>query len=93
MRASVALLAERGYRTGPGEGSHKAAVEFAREVLTAPAGLDLRLLDKMRRDRQRAVYEAAGVITERQARKACEFARRYLEFVEAAVAAVVGGSS
>ena len=82
LQAAMGLLAVDGWRTRPGEGSHKAVVEYAKIVTSAGSGMDIRFFDKMRRDRHRAVYDAAGAITRRHAEKALEFSSQFVAWIE-----------
>jgi len=82
LQSTFGLMATRGYRPGRGEGSHKIAVLFATAVLGESADPDPALFKKMRRDRNRLVYEIAGTITERQASKAIEYAERFVGRME-----------
>jgi len=84
LQAGRSYLFHRGYRTA-GQGHHATVVEF----LQADAGgvlADLvAVMDRMRRNRNRATCDVAGTITRRQAEEAHEAAAELVEKLAAMV--------
>jgi hypothetical protein len=70
-------MLSNGYRPA-GEGQHSTTIEFARLILDKKFKPTVELIDRMRRKRNRAVYDVAGVISRKEAEEAI---RTAIDFV------------
>jgi len=77
LQASRALMLSEGYRPRGSE-QHAAVVEFTQEKLGPAFGEQVSLFDQMRRKRHRVIYEVAGLISQREAYQAVEFAKSFV---------------
>lgn len=74
--ACAAVMAAYGYRA-KGEDRHRTLIEFARTA--APEFEDsLNLVDRLRRQRHRVEYDAAGRVTQKEVDDALELARNLI---------------
>jgi uncharacterized protein (UPF0332 family) len=85
LQATRALMFAHGFRPAPGEGQHKAAVQFAEVVLGDVFSDDIHIFDKMRSKRHRVIYDVSGLISQAEAKQAFTFAVRYVEAVKNAL--------
>lgn len=83
LQAARALMFSQGLRPASGDGQHDVVVQFARLVIPADELPPERLayFEKLRQDRNRAHYDAAGTVTRRHALQAIDFARELLGVV------------
>lgn len=88
LQAGRALMFSDGYRARGGE-QHATVVEFVEERLGAPYEAQVRLFDQMRRKRHRVIYEAAGLVSKKEAEQAIAFAK---EFVGKIIEIITGQS-
>jgi uncharacterized protein (UPF0332 family) len=80
LQASRALMFSDGYRPRGSE-QHATVVEFVEERLGNAYPAEVRLFDQMRRKRHRVIYEAAGLVTKKEAEQAIAFAKEFVEKV------------
>ncbi len=81
LKASIGLLLSHGLRVRSGPGHHVAIIEFVERHLDKKyAGL-MAMFDRMRRQRNLALYDAAGFISEKDAEQALETARHYINVI------------
>ena len=78
LQAGRALMFHMGYRTSS-EGHHTAVVQFLATVLGEAMQPTVTMMDRMRRNRNRATYDKAGTLTRAQASEACEVAASLVE--------------
>lgn len=77
LQAGRAFMFHEGYRA-KGEGHHLIVIQFLREGL-GPEWKDvLDIMDRMRRKRNRSMYDAAGTISVKEATEAVETARDFV---------------
>ena len=80
-----ALMFSEGYRA-IGEGQHATAIQFAQYALGVKFLPSLEFMDRMRRKRNRTVYDMAGLISKKEADEAIEtatlFARKIAGFLK-----------
>jgi uncharacterized protein (UPF0332 family) len=69
LQAARSLMLSKGYRS-VGEGQHATTIEFAKLTLDVQFQPTIDLIDRMRRKRNRAVYDVAGVISKKEAKHA-----------------------
>jgi len=77
-QAGRAFLFHSGYRTS-GEAHHATVVEFLREGLGQGHATTLDLMDRMRRKRNRATYDAVGTISTKEAQEALVASAEFVE--------------
>lgn len=82
LLAGRAVMFSEGYRPTSGEGGHAAVIEFLRLRLGQEFQDVLDLMDRMRRQRHRIVYEAAGAVSESQIAEALRTAERFVRDIE-----------
>lgn len=82
LQAARALMFAEGYRPTSGEGQHRVVVRFSQLALGQTFEDQTRLFDKMRKKRNQAVYDTAGIISETEARQAVEFASKFVQIIE-----------
>ena len=82
LQAARALMFSKGYRPTGGEGQHIAAVRFAEIALGKQLGEEVYIFDKMRSKRHRVIYDAAGLISEQEARQAFKFAQKFVKIIK-----------
>jgi len=85
LQAARALMFAEGYRPTGSEGQHKTVVRFAELALGRKFEEEVRFFEKMRVKRNQAVYNAAGIVSETEARQAVEFASRFIQIIEKAI--------
>ncbi len=85
LQAARALMFAEGYRPAGGEGQHRTVVRFAELALGRKFEEEVRFFEKMRVKRNQAVYSAAGIVSETEARQAIEFASRFILIIEKAI--------
>ncbi|MBI4279638.1 MAG: HEPN domain-containing protein [Armatimonadetes bacterium] len=83
LLAGRAVMFSEGYRPTTGEGGHAAVVEFLRIRLGARFQPAIDLMDRMRRQRHRIVYETAGSVSPSQIAEAVGIAEDFVTKVEA----------
>lgn len=71
----------KGFRPGTGEGQHKVAVQFAEITLGERFYNEIYIFDKMRSKRHRVIYDVSGIISQKEARQAFEFAVKFVDKV------------
>ena len=71
----------KGFRPGTGEGQHKVAVQFAEITLGERFYNEIYIFDKMRSKRHRVIYDVSGIISQKEARQALEFAVKFVDKV------------
>jgi len=87
LKASLGFMFSYGFRARSQPGHHVAIIEFVRaRVDKKHAGL-LTVFDRLRRKRNRALYDDTGFISHHDAKQALESARDYLEVMRADIAA------
>lgn len=81
LQACRAYMFHLGYRPASAV-AHKATFEFMR--LSVPARLKetISYFDRARRKRHRAMYDEAGLVTEKEAEELLKRARRFLSYIE-----------
>ena len=67
-----------GYRPRGSE-QHATVVEFIEERLGSAYADQVRLFDQMRRKRHRVIYEVAGLVSDKEAKQAVQFAKGFVE--------------
>ena len=75
----------KGFRPSAGEGQHKVAVKFAEITLGKQFRDEIYIFDKMRSKRHRVIYVVSGIISQKEARQAFEFAVKFVDTVESLV--------
>jgi uncharacterized protein (UPF0332 family) len=85
LQATRALMFSKGFRPSTGEGSHKVAVRFAEITLGEKFHNEIYIFDKMRSKRHRVIYDVSGIISQKEARQAFEFAVKFVNTVESLV--------
>jgi uncharacterized protein (UPF0332 family) len=78
LQAGRALMFFDGYRPRGSE-QHATVVEFVEERLGAVFAPQVRVFDQMRRKRHRVIYEAAGLVSKKEAEQAIAFAKEFVE--------------
>ena len=87
LKASLAFMFSHGFRARSQPGHHIAIIEFARERLEKKhAGL-LTVFDRLRRKRNRALYDDTGFVSHYEAEEALGAARDYLGVIRADIMA------
>jgi len=87
LKASLAFMFSHGFRARSQPGHHIAIIEFARERLDMKhAGL-LTVFDRLRRKRNRALYDDTGFVSHYEAEEALGAARDYLGVIRADIMA------
>lgn len=81
LQATRALMFAKGFRPGTGEGRHKVAVQFAEITLGEKFHNEIYIFDKMRSKRHRVIYDVSGIISQKEAREAFEFAVKFVDRV------------
>lgn len=69
LLAGRAAMFSEGYRPTSGEGGHAVVVEFLRIRLDSSFGPTLDVMDRMRRQRHRIIYDTVGSVSTEQMRK------------------------
>ncbi len=82
LKGSLGLMLSHGFRPRSVPGHHVAIIRFVERQLGAPSHRLVALFDRMRRKRNQALYDAAGLITRTEAEQALETAAKYLVDVE-----------
>lgn len=82
LQATRALMFVEGYRPTGGEGQHIAAVRFAEAALEGELGKEIYLFEKMRAKRHKVVYDIVGLVSEKEAEQALDFAQRFINAVK-----------
>jgi uncharacterized protein (UPF0332 family) len=82
LKGSLGLMLSHGFRPRSVPGHHIAIIEFAEKQLGAASHRLLALFDRMRRKRNQALYDAAGLISRTEAEQALDTAAKYLVEVE-----------
>lgn len=77
LQAARALMFSKGYRP-TGEGQHATTIQFARIVLGNEFTSILEFMDRMRRKRNRAVYDMAGLVSSKEAFEAIKTAESFV---------------
>ena len=80
LQAARAVMFSRGYRA-TGEGQHATTIEFVHNALGDEFTSTLEFMDRMRRKRNRAVYDMAGFISSREASEAIETAEGFVRAI------------
>ncbi len=76
-QAGRAFMFHAGYRT-LGEGHHATVVRFLEIGLGSKFEAVLAIMDRMRRKRNRATYDAVGTISEKEAKEAISTAKEFV---------------
>jgi uncharacterized protein (UPF0332 family) len=84
LQAGRALMFLEGYRPRGSE-QHATVVEFVEERLGIDYAGQVQLFDQMRRKRHRVIYEAAGLISKKEAEQAIDFAEVFVEKIAAII--------
>jgi hypothetical protein len=85
--ASLGFMFSHGFRARSQPGHHSAIIEFVRARLDKKhAGL-MTVFDRLRRKRNMALYDDAGLVSHHEAEQALEAARDYLGIIRANVTA------
>ena len=84
LHAGRALMYLEGYRPRGSE-QHATVVEFVEERLGTAYINQVRLFDQMRRKRHRVIYEAAGLISKKEAEQAIDFAEVFVDKIAAII--------
>lgn len=77
LQLSIAYMNSQGFRPR-GEGSHYNTFRFMAEALPEE-GATIKRLQKLRKKRNMTVYEATGLVSEKEARDVIDFAQRYYD--------------
>ncbi|MCK4667077.1 HEPN domain-containing protein [Candidatus Dependentiae bacterium] len=78
LQAVRALMFFKGYRA-IGEGQHKTTIQFAEITLGEEFSSTLDYLDRMRRRRNKTIYDVAGLISKKEARESVKIAETFVE--------------
>lgn len=78
LQAARALMLSKGYRA-TGERQHMTTIQFAQLTLGTEFQPALEFLDRMRRKRNRAVYDTAGLISKVEAQEAIATADNFVD--------------
>ena len=85
LQAARAVMFSKGYRA-TGEGQHATVIQFVQIALGEEFTTTLEFMDRMRRKRNRAVYDMAGLVSSKEATEAIEtavnFVRAILEILK-----------
>ena len=73
----LAIMYREGFRP-KGEAKHKAVIDFCRIALGNKYKADIDIIDKMRKKRNRAVYQHIKVVSELEAREGIRFAKEFV---------------
>ena len=79
-QAGRAYLFKRGYRT-TGEGHHVTVIQFLRTGLGSEYSEHLAVMDRMRRNRNRATYDETGTISVKEAETAISTAEEFVGLI------------
>lgn len=82
LQATRALMFAKGFRPGTGEGQHKIAVQFAELTLGKKSQGEIYTFDKMRSKRHRVIYDVSGLVSDKEAKQALDFAVKFVNEVE-----------
>jgi len=80
LQAGRAFMFEKGYRSR-GEGHHLTVIKFLRAGLDPKFASTISVMDRMRRKRNRSMYDTVGAISLKEAGEAVETARDFVEEV------------
>jgi len=86
LQATRGLIYFEGYRLTSAEGHHKAAIEFAQLALGDDFKDQVHFFERMRKKRNQAVYEHAGIVSKSEATQAIEFAGQFVKIIDAHIA-------
>jgi len=81
LQASRAYMYSRGYRPAAEQG-HKNTFAFLRATLGDDLASTIGYFDRMRKKRNQAIYDAAGLITESEARSILAHTIRFVDIVK-----------
>ena len=82
LQSARAYMYSRGYRPAAEQG-HKNTFAFMRAALGKDLASTIGYFDRMRKKRNQAIYDVAGLITEKEARSILENAIGFVEIVKA----------
>lgn len=85
LKASLALMLSHGLRPRSLPGHHVAIIEFVRSHIEAKHSALLTLFDRLRRQRNQALYDDTGFVSHRDAEQGLEAAREYLGVIRAVI--------
>lgn len=77
LQAIRALMFSKGFRA-TGEGQHATTIQFAQMTLGDEFASTLEFMDRMRRKRNRTVYDMAGLISSKEASEGIETAESFV---------------
>lgn len=77
LQILLAVMYKSGYRP-KGEAKHKAAIDFCRIALGDKYRADLEVIDRMRKKRNRAVYQHIKTVSELEAKEGIRFAKEFV---------------
>ena len=80
LQMARALMFSRGYRPA-GEGQHATTIRFAEITLGEEFASVLEFMDRMRRRRNQAVYDIAGLVSAQEALEAMETAESFVNAI------------
>ncbi|MCK4666636.1 HEPN domain-containing protein [Candidatus Dependentiae bacterium] len=80
LQAVRSLMFFKGYRA-IGEGQHKTAIQFAQITLGEEFNSTLDFLDRMRRRRNKTIYDVAGLISKMEARESVKIAETFVKAI------------
>lgn len=77
LQTALAYMYHEGYRPR-GEGKHYNTFRFLEEALPQDFKKEVKLLQKLRKKRNQAVYDAVGIVSETEAKNIISFSVRFL---------------
>ncbi|MDP6627546.1 MAG: HEPN domain-containing protein [Methanopyri archaeon] len=84
LQAGRALMYSHGYRPA-GRAQHAAVVKFVEGMLGSELTDEVLAFERMRRKRHKAVYDAAGVVSQTEAENALRHARELVKTIETSI--------
>jgi uncharacterized protein (UPF0332 family) len=81
LQSARALMLSAGFRPRGAE-HHATVVRFTEECLGSEFASQVAVFDRMRRTRNRSVYESGGLVSRQEAEEAIAFARGFVDIVK-----------
>jgi len=78
LQAGRTLMFQKGFRPIAGEGGHWVVIEFLKIELGGKFKSILDFMDEMRKKRNRATYDMAGLISDTEARESVKIAKDFV---------------
>lgn len=80
LQAARAFMFSKGYRT-IGEGQHATTIQFAKKALGGKFSSTIEFMDRMRRKRNRTVYDIAGLVSSKESAEAIDTAEKFVNAI------------